>query len=140
MVTALDRFGLYDVVVLVGSTVGVIILVYYFRDVLDSYPGNVENPKSNPRSSGIKSLFTPKTSFALDTRGITDISSAAGTQPSRGSHGGKDNELHDGDATPHTSSALFYRSAKYHPWTDSHRHEQRSQAFEAIYSARLHQP
>lgn len=142
MATALDRITVKDVILGIGSIFGFIMFLSWSRDMVSyssmSAPGK-QSDASTYKRTGIPAMFTPKTRVTLDTRGITDISSLAGTAPLQGLWGGKDNSLHVADQSFQRSNTLFGREGTYHPWSDFHRHEVRDQAFNIIYSSRVHQ-
>lgn len=136
---ALERFGVLGVFVSFALVGGAIYMFFFLQDAYFNYAGNPEMLRNGTQHhTEIVKLFTPKKSVEMDTRGITDISTPAGTHPKAGYWGGKSATEHLAQQTPHISSALFYRSAKYHPWSDRQKEEVRREAFQTIYSARLH--
>ena len=135
---ALERFGLLGLIVSFALVGGALHMIYVLQDFYYNYAGNPQMDRNEIQRSGPLSLFTPKKSMTLDTRGFTDISTPAGTHPPTGFWGGKSSREHLEQQTPHISSALFYRSAKYHPWSDRQKEEVRREAFSTIYSSRLH--
>lgn len=126
-----------ELVVLVITGAGFGWLIYQSRY---KYDGSDSIDFHHHESTSLLSYFTPRKGVEMDTRGkgFTDISSAAGTHVPRGFWGGHKTDQVNKTQTPHQSSLLFYRSAKYHPWSDLQRHEQRRQGFNAIYSSRVH--
>ena len=137
---ALDGFGWKGVVLVAGALFGFFHLLQWVRD---QYYGYTARPRfyrgQYDRQYSLPGMMPIKDSIKLDTRGIWDISSLAGTQTQTGYWGGQSRHLLNVDQSPAYSFSLLYRSAKYHPWTDSQKHEIRDDAFNIMYSARLHQ-
>lgn len=140
MATALDFVRWYDPLLLIGSLGGLFWLAGEFNDWWVNYEGTPgpEAFSGSYRESDTVSLFQPKKVITLDTRGVNDISTLAGTAPKTGLWGGKNAALHDSDQTALESLVLFNRSAKFHPWTTLHKREIREKVFQQAYSARLH--
>lgn len=135
---ALERFGILGGLIAFALVGGALYMIYFIKDVYYDYAGNPLMDRNETQRTGPLALFTPKKSVEMDTRGFTDISTPAGTHPPTGYWGGKSSAQHLEQQTPHISSALFYRSAKYHPWSDRQKEEVRREAFSTIYSSRLH--
>lgn len=139
--TALSRLEWWHAVLGIGAITGFILFLSYTRDYINSSLETIgsQADRRTYEPEPLVSMFTPKKALTLDTRGITDISSLAGTYSTQGLWGGKDRHEHNHNQSFQHSNALFLRGSNYHPWSDLHRHEVRDKAFKAIYSSRAHQ-
>lgn len=138
--TALSRINLIHVVLGIGSIFGFIGFLTWTRDYVKSSMETIgtQADKKTYTPEPLVAMFTPKKALTLDTRGVTDISSMAGTYSQQGLWGGKDTHEHNHRQTFQHSNTLFLRGANYHPWSELHRHEVRDKAFKAMYSSRAH--
>jgi len=136
---ALERFGLKEVLLVGASLGGTIFLVLWAQKKLNTYAALEYTDLHDHKFRPMLHYFKQKKATERDTRGFTDISGPANTQPEKGYWGGYKIENMKVDLTPGDSAFLFFRSAKgYHPWVHLQKGRQRQQAFELIYTSRAH--